>query len=176
MFFVQECGEAPERLGLQADEMLKLLKGIVTLHVDTMKMVSTMQRQRAWRAMGGDDPERTQEDPEQSIISEKQKEVEKKKLEQKLAFEMGKSQSFLQQLNRGRRPFRQISKPTPRRPRFARGGMQTTSDIYDRPAQTSPFQRRSFRGRGGRGRGRGGRGQGGRGRGRGRSLTRTPTL
>ena len=36
------------------------------------------------------------------------------KLEQKLAFEMGKSQSFLQQLSRGRRPFRPNSRPAPR--------------------------------------------------------------
>lgn len=173
LFFVQECGDEPEKIGLQLDEMTSLLKGIITLHVDTMKMISAMQRQRAWRAMGSMDPDKPQEDPEQQIISDKQKEVEKRKVEQKLAFEMGKGHSFLQRVSSfKKRKTAPFSRPSYRRPRFARRGaaQHRAREFYEETPQTSFLQRTRGRGRGFRGRisstrGRGSRGRGSRGRG-----------
>ena len=167
MFFVQECGEDKERLGLQTEEMLNLLKTVITLHVDTMKMIAAMQRQRAWKAMERDDPDGKQEDPEQQIISDKQKDAERKKVEQRVAFEMGKGRSFLQQVTsnfkkRKAGPFRQSQ--SQRRPRHSGGGRGRAQATYEQSNQETFLPSKSFRGRG---RGRGGRGRGGRGRGRG---------
>src|SRR5690606_23450620 len=99
-----------------------------------------------------------------------QKEVEKKKVEQKLAFEMGKAQSFLQQVTARKRKLGPPTRFAPRRPRQSRrgAGLQQTSGDFQEDIQ-SPFLSRATRGRG-RGRGRGrvrgrGRGRGSRGRG-----------
>src|SRR5690349_18043435 len=46
-YLAQECSDAPERIGLTLDELRSLLRKIIVLHVDTMKLLSHMQVRRA---------------------------------------------------------------------------------------------------------------------------------
>lgn len=150
MYLVQECGDSSEKIGLEVSELTSLLKKIVTLHVDTMKMISKMQTQNARRAMNRsvDDSE----DPQQNIISDRQREADMKKVEIDLAYQLGRGRSLLA-MGRGLLPKRQ--KPGPfgrgqtRRPRQGGRGFQ-------QPQSTNFFFKRGR----GRGRGRGSRGRG----------------
>lgn len=89
-FLFQECGEDPVRLGLNPEELQHLLKDIISLHIDTMKTVASMQLQRACLATGRDPP-RKQTDKKRLIISEKVKQQEVKQAEERLAHQMGTS-------------------------------------------------------------------------------------
>ena len=157
-YLAQECGEAPERIGLSIDELRVLLRKIITIHVDTMKLLAHMQVKRALlatnRGSGAKDT-----DPEQLIISEKRRESEVKRAESRLAVDINARRPLLKNYSKNK-------KPTP----F--GGLGTRR--HRQPTQaTSLDQPRLFAHRGGatrgyfrtrgRGRGRGFRGGSGRG-------------
>ena len=84
LYLAQECGDAPERVGLQLDELQSLLQKIIKLHVDTMRMLASMQTKRAILATnrGSDENEA---DPQTLIISDKRREREVKRAESSLA-------------------------------------------------------------------------------------------
>lgn len=84
-FLAQECSDAPERIGLELPDLRTLLQKIITLHVDTMRLVANMQTKRAILATSRGSASALTPDPERLIISDKRREMEVKRAESKLA-------------------------------------------------------------------------------------------
>jgi hypothetical protein len=93
-YLAQECGDAKERIGLSLDELRFLLRKIIILHVDTMKLLSQMQVRRALLATNRSTDPREM-DPLQFIISDKRRETEVKRAESKLAVDINASRPLL---------------------------------------------------------------------------------
>ena len=153
-FFAQECSEVKEKIGLQEQELFSILRTILTLHVDTLKMLSAMQVQRALIATNRQAPTK-ESDPKHQIISSAVREAELKKVEADIAYELGSGRSLVTLGRSLSRKPGAFGRGSNRRPRFSRDAENrsfTTSN--SRPTQ-QPFSRTR-----GRGRGRGTRGRG----------------
>ena len=154
-FFAQECSEVKEKIGLQEQELFGVLRNIITLHVDTLKMLSAMQVQRALIATNRQAATR-ETDPKHQIISTAVREAELKKAEADIAYELGSGRSLV---TLGRSLTRTkpgaFGRGSNRRPRFSRGSViRQFSSNAGRPSQQHFSRTR------GRGRGRGTRGRG----------------
>ena len=152
MYLAQECGDAPERVGLQLDELQSLLQKIIRLHVDTMRMLASMQTKRAILATnrGSDENEA---DPQTLIISDKRREREVKRAESSLAADIV-SRPLLRYSGKKPSPFGGLGT---RRPRQGYQGFTPRGSAPRTNSSRGYFSKR--------GRGRGRAYQGGAGRG-----------
>ena len=152
LYLAQECGDAPERVGLQLDELQSLLQKIIKLHVDTMRMLASMQTKRAILATnrGSDENEA---DPQTLIISDKRREREVKRAESSLAADIV-SRPLLRYSGKKPSPFGGLGT---RRPRQSYQGFTPRGSAPRTNSSRGYFSKR--------GRGRGRAYQGGAGRG-----------
>ena len=152
-YLAQEGAEVQGRIEISYSEQYELLLTLIRLHVDTLKMVSAMQVQRALHATQRQTVTK-ETDPQQLIISTKVKEAELKKVETDLAYELGTGRSIVNLSRTLTRPGLRRGGGSNRRPRFGRQSETRPYNGYPtKSGLVFPRQRGRGRGRGSRGRG-----------------------